>query len=119
MKLPILGIVLPIWVAGCVSLPSVQNAELAQFTSEDLDAAILIAEQGNDQVAANCYREIKTHYVPSGAPQALDVQGAFSAHAAARQVRRAVQAGVPEPVHLACAPLVVDAQSFVIRRVLD
>lgn len=106
-------------LSGCVSLPGVQSPELAKFTSEDLDAAILIAEQSNDPIAANCYREIKTHYVPSGAPEAIDIKGAFSAHAAARRVRRAVAAGVPEPVHLACAPLVVDAQSFVIRRILD
>lgn len=118
MKL-VLGTIVLVLCTGCAALPGVQSPELADFTTEDLDAAILIAEQGGDQVAANCYREIKTHYVPSGAPQAIDIKGAFSAHAAARRVRRAVQAGVPEPVHLACAPLVVDAQSFVIRRVLD
>ncbi len=114
-----LGMIVPILgLAGCAVLPGVQNEELATFTRDDLNAAISIAQAGGDDVAANCYTQIRDHYTVVQGP-AIEIKGLFSAHAAARQARRAAQAGVPEPVHLACSPLVVDAQSFVIRRILD
>lgn len=83
-----------------------------RFGSEDVDAAIVIAQQTQDTVAEACYRAIRKH---TDAPASMVTKGIVSTYAAARAKVREARAGLAEEVHVACSPLVVDAGTFASR----
>ncbi len=83
-----------------------------RFGAEDVDAAIVIAQQTKDTVAEACYRAIRKH---TDAPANLATRGIVSTYAAARAKTREARAGLAEDVHVACAPLVVDSGTFASR----
>jgi hypothetical protein len=80
-----------------------------RFAPEDVDAAIVIAQNAKDAVAEACFRAIRRHV---DAPPDAVTKGVVSAYAAARVAVRAARAGLAEDVHVACSPLVVDAGTF-------
>ena len=83
-----------------------------RFGAEDVDAAIVIAQQTKDTVAEACYRAIRKH---TDAPASLATRGIVSTYAAARAKAREARAGLADDVHVACSPLVVDAGTFASR----
>lgn len=117
-------------LAGCSTMiaPGIQNTELEKFAREDLNMAIAIAQNGGDEVAANCYTQVRDYYAPECVPPpgatecapaaTFDVKGAFSAHALARQTARQASVGMPEHIKVACAPLIVDLETFTLRRMM-
>jgi hypothetical protein len=80
-----------------------------RFAPEDVDAAIVIAQNAKDAVAEACFRAIRRHV---DAPPDPVTKGVVSAYAAARVAVRSSRAGLAEDVHVACSPLVVDAGTF-------
>lgn len=110
----LIGLML-IGLAGC-STQLVQGeakSKLAVVTMEDLDVAIASAQAENDPQAVTCYTEVKA-WVNSH-PSGTSVKGVFSAFEAARLVRRRVDLGIPESLHNACAPLIVDANVTLVK----
>lgn len=80
-----------------------------RFSAEDVDAAIVIAQQAKDQVAEACFRAIRKHVDEE--PDMV-VKGVVSAYAKARVRVRENKAGLAPDVHVACSPLIVDAAGF-------
>ena len=95
---------------------------LQKFTLDDLQAALADAQAQNppDTIAANCYTELITvvqspaiNPLPSG-------PGAFQLFQKARDLKNLVAAmqsnnGPLQALNIACAPLVIDVQTTLIR----
>ncbi len=100
-------------LSGCASVGETVlgagTSGAARFDPTDVEAAIKIAQDTKDPVAEACFKAIRAHTDKSPAPE---VKGIVSAYAAARAAAHAAQAGLAEDVHVACAPLVVDAAQF-------
>ena len=109
----ILSVLFVLLLSGCASIgEGVLTAGTTgnnRFSVEDVDAAIVIAQQTKDPVAENCFRMVRKHL--DTAPK-LEVKGVASAYMATRARVRESRSGLAEEVHVACAPLVVDAGTF-------
>ena len=112
----IISLVATLVLFGCASVGertlTAGTTGSVRFSSEDVDAAIVIAQQTKDVVAEACYRAIRKH---TDAPANLATKGIVSSYAAARAKVREARAGLAEDVHTACSPLVVDAGTFASR----
>ncbi len=86
---------------------------LAQFTLADLTAARAYAESHHDVAVVNC-TTVLMRYVGQAAEEPPTV-GVFSAYAKARVKVERFKDGVPEDLHIACAPLVIDARLMLVR----
>lgn len=113
MKTRILIVAALAVLAGCATVGEraleAGTTGAVRFSAEDVDAAIVIAQQTKDAVAEACFRAIGKHI---DAPANLVTKGVVSAYAATRARVRESRAGLAEEVHVACAPLVVDAGTF-------
>lgn len=110
-------ILLALLLAGCASVgESVLKAGTTgavRFDAKDVDAAIVIAQQSKDPVAEACYKAIRKQVGQEG-PALVEV-GPVSAYAAARVRVREARVEIAQEVHVACAPLIVDAGTFASR----
>lgn len=89
------------------------QTQIAQITQADLTNAITIAKANNDVAGVNCLTALQAH-LPA-ATTLPKVNGAFSAYELARVKIAAFQNGVPQDVHIACAPVVLDAQGVLLK----
>ena len=100
-------------LAGCASVGEgvlkAGTTGTVRFSPEDVDAAILIADNAKDAIAGACFKAIRKHLDVPASPV---TRGIVSAYAAARVAARAARAPLAEDVHVACSPLVVDAGTF-------
>jgi len=87
---------------------------LAQFTTADLLAAHTIAEQHNATALANC-TGVLLKYADKEATTEPAVVGVFSAYAKAYVKLDRFKDGVPEDIHIACAPLLIDGKLMIVR----
>ena len=83
-----------------------------RFQAADVDAAIKIAVQAKDTVAENCFRAIRKHVDQEFK---IETVGPVSAYAASRVRILEARAGLAPEVHIACAPIVVEAGTFASR----
>ena len=101
-------------LSGCASVGDkalqAGTAGITRFSAVDVDAAISIAVQTKDAVAEGCFRAIRKHLDLDVALQ--EPVGPVSTYATARARIHEVQAGLAPEIHVACAPLVVDAGNF-------
>lgn len=109
----------PVWDETAPQQPS--------FVEADLLNALAIFKAADNKAGVACTNAILGHLPELRAlnskPQiAAPVIGAFSGYAAAKVTADALRAkagtvrkGVPEDVHIACAPLVIDAQTILLR----
>ena len=110
------GMALAAALAGCatsgarVLLAGTTGA--IRFSPADVDRAIDIAAQAGDVVAEGCFRAIRKHVDQEFTIEAV---GPVSSYAAARMRIRAARAGLAPDVHIACAPMIVDAGTFASR----
>lgn len=100
-----MAVALAALLSGCAGL--LPKAVLRHATAEDLQAAVQIANEAGDRVGADCYDAMLNH-LPK--PLVTNSVGPVSAYAAARVRVRALKDGIPEEVHVKCAPLIVDAE---------
>jgi hypothetical protein len=105
-------------LTACASAQSTPTPEAAaqsvsSITGADLDAAVGIATANGDTIGAACYTALKKHL--GEAPAQPAVAGVFSAFEVARTKVNTFAAGVPQDVHIACAPVVLDAQATLLR----
>lgn len=107
--------------------PAAEPAQkLAALTTDDLTVAAAISTANGDIAGANCANALNT-WLTSIAPKAEPTDtpkpvGPASAFAELRVHRRKaddivalIKAGFPDAVHIACAPLVLDAQQTMIK----
>ncbi|MDE3023908.1 MAG: hypothetical protein KGI54_18985, partial [Pseudomonadota bacterium] len=110
-------------LAGCSTLSGLKSpatdpvqaaqANIAQITQADLTNAISIAKANNDIAGVNCLTALQAH-IPNSV-NIPKVNGVFSAYELTRVKVRAFQNGVPQDVHIACAPVVLDAQGVLLK----
>ncbi len=108
-------------LAGCSTLSGLKKpdpvqtaqASIGQITQADLTNAISIARANNDTAGVNCLTALQAH-LPT-ATTLPKVNGVFSAYELARVKVAAFQNGVPQDVHIACAPVVLDAQGVLLK----
>ena len=109
----IISLVAALVLSACASVGELAltagTTGAVRFGSEDVDAAIVIAQQTKDTAAEACYRAIRKH---TDAPASLVTRGIVSTYAAARAKTREARAGLAEEVHGSCAPLVLDSAEF-------
>lgn len=101
-------------VAGCAMTDTKAGDKLRTVTVADLEAAKAQADATNDPQASLCYSKV-IDFVNARGVTTGDVRGVFSAFQTARSLRRGVDQGIPEDLHNACAPLVVDAHITLLK----
>ncbi len=90
------------------------TAELSKVAVEDLAAAEESALRHKDPYAAECWAELRVYVGELRKQGFTDIKGAFTAFQKARNIRRGVQAGLPEAVHVRCAHMFRDARNTLI-----
>ena len=129
----ILAILLSVSLTACAALPiplgdpATEPAQnLSALTTADLTAAAAISTANGDPAGANCANALNT-WLTSIAPKAEPADtpkpiGPASAFAELRVHRRKaddivalIKSGFPDAVHIACAPLILDAQQTMIK----
>lgn len=103
-------------LAACTSqLPEGDDLEsLRQLTLADLRAAQKDAEAHKDIIGATCWKQLAIS-LEGLSDHDNPIIGIATAHQTARNIRRRLEAGVPEEIRLACAALVDDGSRFLIR----
>ena len=116
-------------LGGCATVDMPQHPAPQSFgeaiasikgdTVIDLNAADAIAVAHGDAIAHACY-PVLAKYVGDGTGTATvdQIKGAVSAFEEARVTRRGVEAGgrgIPDELKIACSPLLLDEQNFIIR----
>ncbi len=76
-------------ITGCTGLP--MNPQLQSVTQADIDAAIALAQAGNDPDGLACWTAIK-NAMPASGPVVVDIKGVASTVQAARNARRSSRA---------------------------
>jgi hypothetical protein len=101
-------------LAACAGLGQVQQ-KLQALTVADVQAALATANAAQDQDGIDCYTALLpwARSMPSG-EQAAPV-GVLSALENARVLRLTFTTGVPPAVHKACAALVVDENTLLLK----
>ncbi len=104
-------------LSSCATVPGADGtsplASLQAFTLADLIQAKEIAVSNGDLIAAACWDALlKDVGALKGVPK---VKGAFSAFEVARLGVGKIRGGISQEVHVACSPVVLDAQHLLIR----
>lgn len=109
-------VLLVLLLAGCATggeaVLKAGTTGAVRFQAADVDAAIAIAVQAKDAVGEACYRAIRKHVDQEFK---IETVGPVSAYAASRVRIREARAGLAPDVHIACAPVVIDAGVFASR----
>lgn len=112
-------LVLVIVLAGCATTapPSTvaeAKARLTEVVRADIIRGVEIATAANDIAAMACGNAILDALPPEGAASLTPI-GVFSTYIAGRELHRKVTAGVDEKLHIACAPLILDAEQTLVK----
>lgn len=104
-------------LAGCVAQPF-EEGGLQDLFRGDVERALELAEQSNDELAIRCYTYLLTiapdrSLIPS--PGEQEIAGAVTVYQRARNARRSVTGDVSNEFRIACSPLLADSRA-VIRR---
>ena len=111
----VIAILALIVLTGCATGGGLSgDSPLGQFVRADVQRGLEIATAANDIAGVNCAAALLKAMPEAEAPE-LAAAGAFSALIKARELRRRVSAGVDEAVHIACSPLIVDAEKVLAR----
>ena len=110
-------------LAACGTLPgTIDNgdprdeiAAVADFALEDLRAAKAAAEAQDDEAAALCWGALADYVETVPAKISGPTIGAATVYQRARHARRVYDRGPPERVHIACAAMLDDARSTLLR----
>lgn len=89
--------------------------QLANFTITDLQAADADAVAHNDALAHACYPALIQFVQGLPNPSSLTVSGAFSAFQKARDLKGALNAGVPNYLLIGCGPLYAQVHGDLLR----
>ncbi len=98
--------------------PSVANDPLSNlnaFTLADLQQAESIATAQGDTIAQACYPALMQFVTNLPHGSTAKPVGAFSVFQTARGTRLALTGGVPVALKLACSPLLMDEQQFLLK----
>jgi hypothetical protein len=101
---------------------SVQNGDTqdeivaaTSFLERDLTEAKASADAWGDRSASQCWGVLLDHVKALPGKTESKVVGLAGAYQRARNGRRIYDAGMPEDIHIACAPMVSDAKSTLFR----
>lgn len=122
MRISVLAASLPLLLGACATGADFDTKarSLSDFTVADLKAANELAVAAGDEKAKACYPAL-IEYVESLqgyrdiTTEAEKVEGAFVVYQRARNIRRALDVGVPESVEIHCASLLNDSRGFLGR----
>ncbi len=98
---------------GAVKLGIQTNAEFNELVLEDVQQAIILATQANDELALMCWSYLE-QFTLENAPDADnpmgEVVGVFSAYQKARNVRRVViEVEISDQFRIECGPMLTDS----------
>ena len=99
-------------LAGCAT-PLGQNVQ--RLTRADAQAALDIATAHGDQRGMQCHAAFLATVTDAPAPADIKVAGPLSGYELARVTRLDVEAGLPDAVQSACAPMFLDSQRALLR----
>lgn len=111
-------------LAGCVGtfnpqavkpVSGVDAALKMSLVQRDLTAAANSAQVAGDKVGFDCFSALQVFVNQRLATPRPQVAGVFSTIEAARIGVAKVEQGIPEDVHVKCAPVIIDAQTVLIR----
>jgi hypothetical protein len=105
-------------LGGCVQGDLDTQDQVVAVTgvvAADLRVALADADVHADRAASQCYRALLERVEALPDRTAGPVVGAISAFQKVRNARRAIDAGVPDDVHIACAALVADSRVTTLR----
>lgn len=106
-------IILLVLLSGCATIGEqvlkAGTTGAIRFTAEDINAAIVIAQNAKDVLGETCAKSLLPYTTPGVEPE---TKGIVSVYMAAREARKALKAGLAEDVKVACAPLIIDSASF-------
>lgn len=108
--------VLVVLLSGCATQIALQDPATRELTRADAEVAQHIAEADGDVVAATCWKTLILYLQPASSGEPIKTIGVLSEFQRLRMLRRhAEDRAVPEDVHVACSPLVVDAQGTLLK----
>lgn len=87
-----------------------------EFVRADVEAALAIATAGGDKRGEACFTEI-LRALPTSSSSPTQPTGLISIYAAGRVARLGLQAGLPESVVSACAPMVLNSQLALLKAI--
>jgi len=105
----LIALLAAVWLSGCATSAALRDPDVREFARADVERARDIATAAGDTVAQHCW-ETLLPYAAADSPLSLEAVGVASEFQRLRTLRIRSDRGVPEDVHIACAPLVVDAQ---------
>lgn len=85
------------------------------FIQRDLEEAKASADAWGDRSASQCWGALLERVQALPGKTESKVVGLAGAYQRARNGRRVYDAGIPEDIHIACAPMVSDAKSTLFR----
>ncbi len=103
-------IVLLLLLGGCAT----GSPEFRNILQEDVRQAKLMAEQSDDQLALKCWSYLEGA-TATRVPSEGELAGVLSAYQKARDVRRAIDAGVSDQFKLECGPMLLDSRGALRR----
>lgn len=112
------GIVAAFLLAGCASFTSTPTGVTAQdktILQKDLAAAAHSAQAYGDQVGFDCWNALQIAVANKLASEKPQIAGVASAVEAVRIGVVELDRGVPEDVHVKCAPVLIDARILALR----
>jgi hypothetical protein len=122
----ILSIMFLLFLAGCAQLgnlpaPGIHptDAPITQreFIRTDVQTALDLATQNGDKQGQNCFGALLAVLPTTSAP-ATQPTGLVSIYEAGRVARMGLQAGLPDSVTSACAPLILNSQAALLNGIL-
>lgn len=99
--------------SGCAT-SGMLKGDLSKLVRADVEAAHGIAKESNDAAGVACM-EVLLKHIPTSAAVSTTPAGAVSAFMLVREARRKRSAGIPDDLHNACAPLVLDAEETILK----
>lgn len=110
-------------ISGCAqigNLPapsaSCQADTLREFTRADVQTALDIAAANGDKQGQNCFAAVLA-VLPESNPAPTQPTGLVSLYEAGRVARMGLQAGLPDSVVSACAPMVLNSQAALLNAI--
>lgn len=114
MRLALCALLFAGLFAGCATTSQPLSVPFADLAKSDVIRAIEIAHAAGDPAGLACSQAILNHL--SDRVALPDPAGPFSALIRVREARRALDKGlIPEDVHNACAPVIVDAEQTILK----
>lgn len=102
---------------GSAPMPGKPGVTVEQFTRADVTAALAIANENADKQGQACYGALLA-VLPMDQSSPTAPTGLVSIFEAGRVARMQLQAGLPDSVTSACAPMMLNSQAALLNSIM-